>query len=256
MERRTANGIGFISGRWPLDPLKSTIVLIHGAGGSSAFWQAQVEALAERSNTVAIDLPGHGQSHGNGHDRIEDYARAVLNFINAIKTPKPILCGISLGGAVAQQLLLDYPDLFKAGILINTGSKLRVAPEIFDAIAKGINIYVEMMANFAASKSADPNRVKRFKDDTARCNSEVLIQDFQACDRFDVMQRVGSITLPVLVVTAENDQVTPPKYGEFLETSIAKASRVHIMEAGHILPIEKPEEVNRAIVEFLDRTGL
>jgi pimeloyl-ACP methyl ester carboxylesterase len=256
MEQRTSNGIGFIAGRWPLDPVKSTIVLIHGAGGSSAFWQAQVEALTEWVNTVAIDLPGHGQSHGNGHDRIEDYARAVVDFINAIETPKPIPCGISLGGAVVQQLLLDYPGLFKAGILISSGSKLKVAPEIFDAIEKDIKSYVELMANFAASKSTDPDRVKRFKDDTARCKSEVLIQDLQACNRFDVMQRVGSITSPVLVVTAEDDQVTPPKYGDFMETSIAKASRVHITEAGHIVPMEKPQEVNKAIIEFLDRTGL
>ena len=256
MEQRTSNGIGFIAGRWPLDPVKSTIVLIHGAGGSSVFWQPQVETLAERVNTVAIDLPGHGKSHGNGYDRIEDYARAVVEFISAIKAPKPIPCGISLGGAVVQQLLLDYPDLFKAGILISSGSKLKVAPEIFNAIEKDITSYVELMANFAASKSTDPDRVKRFKDDTAQCKPEVLIQDFQACNRFDVMQRVESITSPVLVVTAEDDQVTPPKYGDFLETSIEKASRVHIMEAGHIVPMEKPEEVNRAIVEFLDRAGL
>ena len=256
MEDRKTNGIGYTTASWPLDPAKSTLVFIHGAGGSSAFWQGQVEALAERANTVAIDLPGHGQSDGNGHDRIEDYARAVVDFISAIKAPKPIPCGISLGGAVVQQLLLDHPDLFKAGILISSGSKLKVAPEIFDAIEKDIKSYVEMMANFAASKSADPDRVKRFKDDTAKCKSEVLIQDFKACDRFDVLQRVGSITSPVLVVTAEDDQVTPPKYGDFMETSFAKASRVHITEAGHIVPIEKPEEVNRAILEFLDQEGL
>ncbi|MGD8213323.1 MAG: alpha/beta hydrolase [Desulfobacterales bacterium] len=256
MAQRTSNGIGYIAGRWPLDSLKSTIVLIHGAGGSSVFWQAQVEALVERVNTVAIDLPGHGQSQGNGHDRIEEYALAVIDFIRAIKTPQPIPCGISLGGAVVQQLLLDYPDLFRAAIIIGSGAKLKVAPDIFDAIEKDINSYVELMANFAASKSTDPDRIKRFKDDTARCNPEVLIKDFKACNRFDVMQRVGSIRSPVLVVTAEDDLVTPPKYGDFLETSLAQASRVHITEAGHIVPLEKPEAVNRAILEFLDRTGL
>jgi pimeloyl-ACP methyl ester carboxylesterase len=256
MEERKTNGIGYITGGWPLDPVKSTIVFIHGAGGSNAFWRAQVEALAERANTVAIDLPGHGQSDGNGHDRIEDNARAVIDFISAIETPRPIPCGISLGGAITQQLLLDFPDLFKAGILICTGSKLKVAPEIFDAIEKDIESYLAMIVKLVASKATDPDRVKSFKDDTARCKSEVLIQDFRACDRFDVMQRLGSITSPVLVVTAEDDQVTPPKYGDFMERTIAKASRVHIMEAGHIVPMEKPEEVNRAIIEFLDRTGL
>jgi pimeloyl-ACP methyl ester carboxylesterase len=256
MEDGKTNGIGYITGRWPLDPAKSTLVFIHGSGGSSAFWSAQVQGLVARVNTVAVDLPGHGRSDGNGHDRIEDYARAVVDFISAIETPRPIPCGLSLGGAIAQQLLLDFSDLFKAGIFISTGSKLKVAPEIFGAIEKDIKSYVDMIVKLVASKATDPDRVKSFKDDTARCKSEILIQDFLACDHFDVMQRLGSITLPVLVVTAEDDQVTPPKYGDFLEKSIAKASRVHIMEAGHIVTMEKPEEVNRAIIEFLDRTGL
>ncbi len=256
MEQRLTNGIGYITGRWPLDPAKSTIIFIHGSGGSSAFWRAQVEALVERTNTVAVDLPGHGHSKGNGCDKIEDYARAVVDFISALETPRPIPCGISLGGAIAQQLLLDFPDLFKAGILISTGSRLRVAPQIFEAIEKDIKSYLDMIVKLAASKATDPGRVKSFKDDTARCKSEVLIQDFRACDRFDVMQRVASITSPVLVVTAEDDQVTPPKYGDFMEKSIAKASRVHFTEAGHIVTMEKPEEVNKAIAEFLDQTGL
>ncbi len=256
MEDRKTNGIGYITSSWPLDPAKSTIVFIHGAGGSSAFWRAQVEALAERANMVAIDLPGHGQSDGIGHDRVEDYARAVVDFISTLDIPGPIPCGISLGGAITQQLLIDFPDLFKAGILISSGSKLKVAPEIFDAIEKDFKGYVDMMVKLVASNETDPDRVKNFKDDLARCKSEALIQDFRACDRFDVMQRLGTITSSVLVVSAEDDLVTPPKYGDFMEKSIAKASRVHIMEAGHIVPMEKPGEVNRAIREFLDRTGL
>jgi len=180
----------------------------------------------------------------------------VVDFIRAIEAPRPIPCGLSLGGAITQQLLLDSPDLFRAGILIGCGAKLRVAPEIFDAIKKGTKSFAEMMVKLAASKATDPDRVNRFKDDLARCQSEVLIQDFRACDRFDVMQRVGSITSPVLVVSAEDDQITPPKYGDFMEASIAQANRVHIMEAGHIVPMEKPEAVNSAIIDFLDRSSL
>ncbi len=256
MEERKINGIGYIAGSWPLDQAKSTIVFIHGAGGSSAFWRAQVGALAARANTVAIDLPGHGRSDGNGHAKIEDYARAVVDCIAAIEVPRPIPCGLSLGGAIAQQLLLDSPGLFKAGILISSGSKLKVAPEIFETIEKGIHSYVDMMAKMVASEATDPERVRRYKEDTARCKSEVLIKDFRACDHFDVMQRLGSITAPVLVISAEDDLITPPKYGDFMDKSIAKASRVHIMNAGHIVPLEKPEEVNKAIIDFLDRTGL
>jgi len=49
--------------------------------------------------------------------------------------------------------------------------------------------------------------------------------------------------------------LTPPKYGEFLQKHIQKGARAHITEAGHIVPMEKPAAVNRAIIEFLDRIG-
>ncbi len=77
MYESKVNGMNFIAGRWPLDRDLATIVFIHGSGGASVLWQAQVEALADRFNTIAIDLPGHGGSGGEGMSCIEDYAAAV-----------------------------------------------------------------------------------------------------------------------------------------------------------------------------------
>ena len=256
MEVRKTNGMGYLAAKWPLDPNRATLVFIHGAGGTGAFWQDQVEGLAACANTIALDLPGHGTSDGTGKLNTDDYAQSVVDFINAIQPPTPIVCGLSLGGAIAQQLLLDFPDLFKAGILINTGAKLRVAPEIFDAIENNFNGYLNMIIKLVASPATDTDRLQRFKQDSQQCGPEILLMDFGACDRFDVMQRVASITAPVLIVTAEDDQVTPPKYGDFLEGSISNASRAHIRDAGHILPLEKPEELNKAIADFLKEKRL
>jgi pimeloyl-ACP methyl ester carboxylesterase len=256
MEQRTSNGIGYITGGWPLDPVKSTLVFIHGAGGSGAFWSAQVQGLAARVNTVALDLPGHGRSGGGGKTKIEDYVRAVVDFIKQVDIPTPVPCGLSMGGAITQQLLLDCRDQVKAGILISTGARLKAVPAFFETMENDYNGFVNMFAKLVVSKKTDPALVLPFKEEMAGCKPEITHGDFRACDTFDEMQRVGSITSPVLVVSAEDDHVTPPKYGDFMEKSIAKASRVHIMEAGHIVSMEKPEEVNRAIIEFLDRTGL
>jgi len=252
MEAHKINGIGFTAAKWPLDPERATLVFIHGSGGTGAFWRAQVEGLAHTANTIAVDLPGHGASDGGALDQIEDLAQAVARLVSNIEAPQPIPCGLSLGGAIAQQLLLDFPEIFRAGILISTGSRLRVAPEIFDAIEKDINGYLKMMAKFAVSNSTDPGQVKRFQEDTANCRPEVLLADFRACDRFDVMEQVASITAPVLVVSAEDDQVTPPKYGDFLEKTLPNASRAHIHKAGHIVPLEQPEQVNQAIKAFIE----
>jgi pimeloyl-ACP methyl ester carboxylesterase len=243
-------------GRWPLDSAKATIVFIHGAGGSSAFWQAQVCGLDERVNAVAVDLPGHGRSGKSGKNKIEDYACVVAEFIRTMNLPKPIPCGLSMGGAITQQLLLDYPDRFEAGILISTGARLKVAPVIFESIEKDYSGFIDMIGKFAASNKTDPKLVQPFKDDTARCNPETTHGDFQACNDFDVMVRLSSINVPVLVVTAEDDMLTPPKYGEALKEGIKQATLVHIPEAGHIVPMEKPGEINVVITEFLGSQGL
>ncbi len=256
MEDRKTNGIGYITGRWPLDPAKSTIVFIHGAGGSSAFWSAQVQGLDARANTVALDLPGHGRSGGNGKTKIEDYVQAVIDFIKQVDMPTPIPCGLSMGGAITQQLLLDYQDQFKAGILISTGAKLKVAAAIFDAIENDYNGFVDMVGKLAASKKAGPGLVQSIKDEMTRCKPEITYGDFKACNRFNIIERLSSIKIPVLVVSAQDDKLTPPKYADVLEKTIKNAARAHIMDAGHVVPIEKPAEVNQAIMEFLDRNGL
>jgi len=252
----TVEGIAYIAGFRTADPAKSTIFFIHGAGGSGRFWQAQVEGLAARANTLAPDLPGHGRSGGNGYDTVEDYARSVMNFINALHVSNPVLCGISLGGAVVLQVMLDYPDLLKAGILINTGAKLKVAPVIFDILEKDYPGYLSMISNLVTSKTTKPEHIKHFQEETAQCKPEVTLGDFRACNRFDVMQRLGAITRPVLVVSAADDQLTPPKYSEFLQNNIPGATRVIVPESGHILPMEKPAELNRAIINFLDYSNL
>ena len=255
MERET-EGIAYLAGDWPLDPEKSTLVFIHGAGGSSAFWQEMITGLSARVNTVAIDLPGRGRSNGPGKQKIEDYASAVADFITEINIPDPILCGLSMGGAIVQQMLLDYPDRLKAGILIGTGARMKVAAAFFETIEKDYSGFVDWLCKICVSKKTDPPKIHPFREDMLRCRPEVTLGDFRACDRFDAVVQIPAIQAPVLVVTAEEDKLTPPKLGEFLEKSIKKASRTHIMDAGHLVSMEKPEETNQAILKFIDEAGL
>ena len=256
MEQQKINGIGYVAGEWPLDPAKSTLVFIHGAGGSGAFWSAQIQGLGSRVNTVALDLPGHGRSCGGGKTKIADYVRAVVDFIKQIDIPTPVPCGLSMGGAITQQLLVDCRDQVKAGILISTGATLKVVPAIFEAIEKDYNGFVDMVAKLAASPKTDPGVVESFKNEMAGCKPEITRGDFLACNRFDLLERLPFIEVPVLVVSAQDDKLTPPKYADLLEKTIENAVRAHIMNAGHVVPIEKPVEVNQAILRFLDRSGL
>ena len=256
METRSIKGFGFTAGRWPLDSDKATVVFIHGAGGTSRFWNSLIDVLSTHVNTIALDLPGHGQSAGKGFRQIKAYAVAVRDFLDAVSAPNPIACGISLGGAVAQQLLLDYPERFKAGILIGTGAKLRVSPAILTSIEKDYAGFVRTIGRTSASPRTNPAVVQPFQEDFMRCNSSITLGDYLACDVFNVMDRLSEIQVPVLVITAEDDMLTPPKYGDFIEKLIQKTFRVHIKDAGHIVPMEKPDEVNGAILDFLKKNDL
>ena len=256
MQERKTNGVGYLAGEWPLDSQKSTIVFIHGAGGSGAFWQEQINGLSTRVNTLALDLPGRGRSHSKGKQKIEDYADAVVRFMAKIDISDPILCGLSMGGGIVQQVLLDYPDRLKAGILIGTGARMPVAPAFFETIQKDYNGFVDWLCKICVSKNTDSKIVNPFREDLLRCKPEITLGDFRACDRFDVGDRLAAIEAPVLVVTSEEDKLTPPKFGDFLEKHIKNASRAHIMDAGHIVPMEKSDEMNKTILKFLDQTGL
>ena len=255
LERKTG-AIGYLAGDWPLNPQKSTLVFIHGAGGHGYFWQAQIEALSKRVNTIALDLPGHGRSDGSGNDTIPAYARAVDKFLNDIQAPHRVVCGFSLGGAIAQQLLIDFPQHYSAGILIGTGVQMKVGPIIFETIENDYSEFVDMLCKLAASKKTDSEKIRFFKDELSKSNARVVSGDFRACDRFDAGEQLASIEVPVLIITSEDDILTPAKFGDILEEKIQNPQRAHIMDAGHLMAVEKPEEINLAIVKFLDKCDL
>ena len=253
MTHSIIDNISFDAGRWPLQADRPTIFFIHGSGNNRLFWKNQLESLNDCANTIAVDLPGHGESPGAGMDSVDDYARVVEKLIASLQAPMPIPCGLSLGGAVALQLLLDGKGRYHAGILINTGSRLRVMPQIFDMIKTDYQTYVESSPQVAASPKTDRNLLRGYIQESKKCRPEVVYKDFAACNAFDVMSRLQEISETVLILSAQDDQLTPPKYAQFLHQGIPNSSIVSIPQAGHLSPIERPNDVNRAIREFLGR---
>jgi pimeloyl-ACP methyl ester carboxylesterase len=84
-----------------------------------------------------------------------------------------------------------------------------------------------------------------------KCRKEVIHKDFCSCEEFNVMDRVKRITVSTLILCGEDDLLTPPRYSEFLHAEISESKLVRIPDAGHMLMVEKPEPVNRAIEAFV-----
>ncbi|WP_321491824.1 alpha/beta hydrolase [uncultured Desulfobacter sp.] len=256
MKQQNVSGSTFLCNEYPVNPDKTTLVFIHGAGQSATFWEQQFKGLGKICNVIALDLPGHGQSQKNGLARVSDYAAQVSDFLNQARLPSYVLCGLSLGGAVTLELLLQNNTGAAAGIIINSGAKLRVMPKIFDVIRKDYTRYVAASLAVTISKNTPAEKVRHLFDEMALLDPEIIYDDFIACDNFDVREKLGNIHLPVLVLTATDDRLTPEKFGVFLCEKIPGARHVSIAQAGHLSPVEKPDEVNSAIISFLKGLGV
>jgi len=251
--QRENGGIRYTAGCWPLADDRCTIVFIHGSAGSASLWDEQVQSLTDICNTISVDLPGHGETGGTGLKSIVAYAKVVKKLIDDIEAPHPVPCGLSLGGAIAQILLIEHPGFFQGGILMGTGARLKVMPEIFNAIQNDYDAFTESIGVIGASPKTEAAKVQPIVRAARRCDADTATADFHACDNFDVMGRLSLIRRPVLILSAVADRLTPLKYGEYLKKSIDSAELVIIPDAGHLMPVENPEAVNSAIRRFLKK---
>ncbi len=214
-------------------------------------WNKQSDYLHSFMEVVLVDLPGHGSSPGEGCDSVEEYRDEVYETLDRLNVGRYYVAGHSLGGAVTMSLALAYPDVMRGIVLIGTGARLRVLPQILQRIKRDKENTVHDIVTLAFSKDAAPAMKKDDFDETMKCGADVIYRDFRACDRFDIMDSVGSLKTPTLIVCGSNDSLTPPKYSRYLNRAIQGSRLVLVPYAGHMVMIEKPQEVNRAIREFV-----
>ena len=228
-----------------------TILFIHGAGGGQLTWSFQKSFFEKLFDPIIIELPGHGESGGEGEKEIGRYAEHVYAFMKALNFPKIFLVGHSMGGGIVQMLALDHPEAIKGIVLAGTGARLRVLRSILEGIMKDFKETVSMITRTAFSRTVPREFIEKGVEQLMRCRPEVLYGDFLACDRFDIMNEVQNIDLPTLILCGSEDELTPVKYSQVLHTRI-RGSRFEILpDAGHMVMMESPDAFNEKIKAFI-----
>ena len=244
--------ISYWVGRKGLLEGRETVLFIHGAGGGQYTWSYQKGYFERQFNPIVIELPGHGESEGEGEQDIARYAEYVHSFIQALGLPKVFLIGHSMGGAIVQTLALAHPEVMKGIVLVGTGSRLKVLDIILNGIRSNFGETVKKINELSYSQKAPPILIERGVSDLMRCQSEVLYGDYLACDRFDIMKDVEKIHLPTLILCGENDQLTPLKYSQFLQSRINGSKLEVLSNAGHMVMMESPQAFNEKIHGFVE----
>ncbi len=226
------------------------LLLIHGAGENHLIWPIGLRRLPGAIG-YAIDLPGHGQSAGKGRSSIADYAEWVVSFLEASRVPVAVLVGHSMGGAIAQWLALTHPDRILALVLVATSAKLRVAPQLLELAHSDFPAAADLVSQWGWGPAA-PEELKQLgKQQLLSGDPAVMLNDYRACDAFDVREQVKAITAPTLIVAGEVDQMTPLKHAAFMAEQIPEAHLCVMPKAGHMVMLEATDTVTQAIRDFL-----
>ena len=228
------------------------ILFIHGAGGDPSIWAAQAYDLGKRRLVYRMALPGHGDSAGTGAGEIHAYAQWVRMTLDALGSQIPLLVvGHSMGGAIALELALDPPSLMKGAVVVSSGAKLAVSPDIFEMLQNDPPSFFQFMERNAFALTTPREIRDPIILAMRRCPPSLIHDDFQACHRFDIRSRLEEIQLPTLIICGDEDRLTPVGYSEYLLEHITGSRLRVISQAGHMVMAEQPAPLNQAIEKFI-----
>jgi pimeloyl-ACP methyl ester carboxylesterase len=233
--------------------------MIHGAGGSSEIWQNQTRlskipslaGLNKSLNTLALDLPGHGETLEKVKSDVDAYAAWVSDVLRAVCDTPPFLMGHSLGGAIVQKVALSDPDLLEGIILVDTGPRLLVAPMFLEGLQKSFDTTIDAIMGYAYAANADPRLISEGAKLMKQAGAEVVYGDFYAANQFDVRDQIKDIELPCLILCGSEDKLTPPSLSRKLHEAISGSTMEILPNAGHMAMIENHQAFNDRVLDFI-----
>jgi 3-oxoadipate enol-lactonase len=224
-----------------------TLVFIHGAGCTPSVFEAQLRAFPD---AVAPALPGHGVPGSPAS--IEEFADAVARELQQRGIDDAVLAGSSMGGAIALELALRHDPRVRGVVLLGSSAKLRVSPAIFAAIDDDFRTAARMLAGYFFAEPTE-TRIEAAVEQMVAVGREQTRRDFEACNAFDVLERLGEIQVPLLALSGESDAMVPPKFSQAAADRVSGGEARIIAGAGHLLFIERPEETNEALRAFVHK---
>lgn len=241
------------------------LLLLNGTAQDITGWLLQIPWLAERRTVIAFDPRDCGRSgYVTGGYTPADLAADAAALCAELGLGSVDLLGYSLGGAVAQELALAQPRLVRSMVLLSTWA--RTDPWFAWKMGSWITLAgsldretlydVLLLDLFTHRWFADSGFVEGFRDLIRQApypqQPDGFVRQCRADRAHDALDRLEAVRARTLVVTGEEDVLTPVRCGRELEAAITGASLMTIPEAGHGALFERPDELRRIIEGFLD----
>ena len=227
------------------------ILFLHGVGSDKSVWRPQLDHFGASRRAIAFDYPGYGESEFRAGATRDDYAAAVLAGMDALGVDRAHVCGLSLGGVVAIALYAAAPERCASLIIADS---FAIHPQGEAIYERGVAASVDMRglatARVGALLISEEPRAEVI-DTMAAIDPEAYRIGARAVWHADQRERAAAIRVPTLILCGEEDAITPPALSKELAFLIPGSRLKLIPGASHLANLDKPQEFNAAIDDFL-----
>lgn len=239
------------------------VLFLHGIGSNASYYRFQFAALSSQFRVVAWNAPGYWMSDNlkteNPND--DDYAKAVVDFTQALGLQKFILCGNSFGSVVAQAFAIRHPQRVARLILTGTGvGQQQVSPERrekFEARARRIRLGSYQYGDAGVDNLVGPQATAALRAmlvEVARGTQAagMLRAVSFRLSSFYTPDLASAMTMPVLLVQGSEDRVNPrQENADLLLPQLSNGRLVELPGIGHLPEVEAPNDFNRLLLDFV-----
>lgn len=242
----------------------AAVLLLHGLGSRSEDWQLQIPVFARQYRVITADMRGHGRSaKPPGPYSVPMMAADVLGLLDALGSDAAHVIGLSMGGMIAFQLAADRPERVRSLVIVNSGPEL---------VARTLPERLRILQRLLLARLFNPERTARFlgprlfpKPEQEQLRALFTAQWAQNDPRayraamralvgWSVLDRVGAIACPTLVISGDRDYTPPAAKAAYV--ALMPNARLEVLaDSGHATPIDQAERFNACVLEFLAAAG-
>lgn len=254
--------VNSISLNYEMDGEGPAVVFINGLTMDTNGWILQSPAFSKIYKVLRYDCRGQGLSDKPDMDYSQQmHADDLKNLMDKLDIRRSHIVGISNGGMIAQHFAIKYPEKVGALVLVDTCSYIDTLLEYMINIwisateVGGSEFRYDVTIPLIFSESFIKNNrenISIMKQYSAEINPpRAVINLANACLKHELTDRLSEIKAPTLIIVGDEDILIPPKYSRLLREKIEGSVLVIIKGSGHVPSIEKPEEFNSTILDFL-----
>lgn len=252
--------VNYSTGGRPHTAGQPNVLFLHGAGNCHLTWTQQVRSFAYGGfNVIAPDLPGHGLSEGAPILGVEEQAKWLIALLDALQIENVHLVGHSQGAIISLEAAALVPERVLSTVFVASAAAIPANEALIKMAEETPEKAFDLMVSWGSGTSAHmrTNSVPGVSliDGGVRVmglnSPDALGIDLRSCAAYENgVAAAQKLTCPSLCIFAKQDKMTPLRAGRVLADNLAN-NEMHVLEgAGHMLPLEKPQEINQLIKNF------